>query len=508
VDEQSSPELQDFSSGPASLVWFRRDLRLHDHHPLHQALGGASPVLAVYCFDPAEFGMNRFGVPKTGFHRTKFILESVEDLRQSFRRLGGELVIRIGSPDEVLAGLAERFSVQTVFAHRLIGVEENETENRVRRRIEGLGGDVRFIDGHTLIHPDDLPFAVDRLPAVFTGFRKAVESDWKVRPAIESPSSLTSAAIPEGFDPGRLPTAADLGGNDSPPEFVSESRDLTTMSFTGGETAGKLRWQEYAWDEDRLRVYKETRNGMLSPLDSSRLSAWLSLGCLSPRWVADEIRRYETQRVANDSTYWLIFELLWRDYFSFIAMRHRADLFRRGGIRHVDLPWSTDASSLQAWREGRTGFPLVDANMREIATTGYMSNRGRQNVGSFLTKNLNIDWRLGAQWFESLLVDYDPASNYGNWNYVAGVGNDARGFRFFNITKQARDYDGDGSYVRHWLPELRQVPKEKIHEPWTLSAQEQAEFGVAIGVDYPAPIVDLFRSAKRNRASYGQATRV
>ena len=263
--------------------------------------------------------------------------------------------------------------------------------------------------------------------------------------------------------------------------------------------------REYIWDHDRLRVYKHTRNGMLAVDDSSKLSTWLANGSLSPRTVAAEVARYEIERIANESTYWLIFELLWRDYFQFIAAKHGRHLFQVGGLQRNRLPWEHSIERFNAWKLGRTGYPLVDANMQELAATGYMSNRGRQNVGSFLTKNLGIDWRMGAEWFESLLIDYDVASNYGNWNYVAGVGNDARGFRFFNITKQAHDYDPAGEYVRHWLPALADVPDGRIHKPWELSNEEQTRFGVQVGRDYPAPIVDLFDSANANRAKYEAA---
>jgi deoxyribodipyrimidine photo-lyase len=201
----------------------------------------------------------------------------------------------------------------------------------------------------------------------------------------------------------------------------------------------------------------------------------------------------------------LIFELLWRDYFRFICAKHGVSMFKRSGLQGVDLNWKQDWERFNLWREGKTGYPLVDANMREIAATGYMSNRGRQNVASFLTKNLGIDWRMGAEWFESLLIDYDVCSNWGNWNYTAGVGNDARGFRFFNIIKQSNDYDRDGKYVKHWLPELEGVPAAKVHEPWKLLPVEQERFGVRIGVDYPQPVVDLFKSARTNELIYNMA---
>jgi deoxyribodipyrimidine photo-lyase len=168
----------------------------------------------------------------------------------------------------------------------------------------------------------------------------------------------------------------------------------------------------------------------------------------------------------------------------------------------MDIPWKQDWKRFEIWQTGNTGFPLVDANMRELADTGFMSNRGRQNVASFLTKNLGIDWRMGAEWFESRLIDYDPCSNWGNWNYTAGIGNDARGFRFFNINKQAQDYDPLGEYVKHWLPELADLPTSKVHQPWKLLPIEQKRFNVRLGVDYPHPVVDLFASAKVNEEIY------
>ena len=241
---------------------------------------------------------------------------------------------------------------------------------------------------------------------------------------------------------------------------------------------------------------------MLYADDSSKFSPWLALGCISPRYIYEQVKKYECDRLGNDSTYWLVFELLWRDYFRFVAKKHGDKLFYRTGLRGMDIPWKQDWKRFELWTTGNTGFPLVDANMRELSLTGFMSNRGRQNVASFLTKNLGIDWRMGAEWFESLLIDYDPCSNWGNWNYTAGVGNDARGFRFFNINKQSQDYDPQGTYIKHWLPELASLPANKIHQPWKLLPIEQKRFGVRLGVDYPNPVVDLFASAKANEAIY------
>ncbi|HEY9761399.1 MAG TPA: DASH family cryptochrome, partial [Trichocoleus sp.] len=277
------------------------------------------------------------------------------------------------------------------------------------------------------------------------------------------------------------------------------------LRFVGGETVGLQRLHHYLWEGDHLKTYKETRNGMLGGDYSSKFSPWLALGCLSPRRIYEAIQRYEESRIRNESTYWLVFELLWRDYFRFICSKHGNRIFYPSGLQGLAIAWKQDLERFNLWCRGETGFPLVDANMRELAATGFMSNRGRQNVASFLTKNLGIDWRMGAEWFESLLIDHDVCSNYGNWNYTAGVGNDARGFRYFNILKQAKDYDPSGDYVKHWIPELTQVPVKKVHTPWELQSVEQKRFGVRIGIDYPRPILDLEKSVKANEAIYNRA---
>ena len=232
------------------------------------------------------------------------------------------------------------------------------------------------------------------------------------------------------------------------------------------------------------------------------------------------------QVVANKSTYWVAFELLWRDYYRFFSLKHGARMFHAAGTRGERgrrggpaapgrgprppgparrgapqrrppppaaaapagqrQPWVPGGELFDAWREGRTGMPLVDANMRELAATGFMSNRGRQNVASYLVHDLGVDWRRGGDWFEHLLVDYDVASNWGNW--VAAAGLTGGRVNRFNVTKQSHDYDPDGDYVRHWLPELRGIPGGRVHAPWQLSKEDQDKFGVAVGVDYPAPV--------------------
>lgn len=493
------------------LLWFRNDLRLHDHEPLHRAIASGAEIVPVYCFDPRQFDKTAFGFPKTGAFRAQFLLESVADLRRSLRSLGSDLLIYQNPPELIIPRLATDLAISAVFYHQEVTPEERAVETALQTALKPLGIRVQSFWGHTLYHPDDLPFERSQIPELFTAFRKQVERDSSVNPPLPAPKSLPPLPedLPENLPddwpddsqkPGEIPTLADLGL--MPP--ATDARGV--LRFEGGETAGLARVQEYLWKGDRLRVYKDTRNGMLGADYSSKFSPWLALGCLSPRLIHAEVGRYEAERIKNDSTYWLIFELLWRDYFRFICAKHGSKVFYPSGLQGIPIPWQQDWQRFDLWRKGQTGFPLVDANMRELAATGFMSNRGRQNVASFLTKNLGIDWRMGAEWFESLLIDYDVCSNYGNWNYTAGVGNDARGFRFFNILKQSKDYDPQGDYVKHWLPELANVPAAKVHEPWKLLPVEQQRFGLRLGVDYPNPVVDLFKSAEANEKIYNAAT--
>jgi len=271
------------------------------------------------------------------------------------------------------------------------------------------------------------------------------------------------------------------------------------LPFRGGETTGIDRLDAYFWQQNRLKDYKKTRNGLLGADYSSKFSAWLAHGCLSPRTIYEEVKAYEDECVSNQSTYWLVFELVWRDFFRFIGRKYGDRLFYASGPMDVNIDWDHDDEAFERWASGTTGFPFIDANMRELNRTGFMSNRGRQNVASFLAKNLNLDWRLGASYFESQLVDYDVTSNWGNWAYNAGVGNDPRD-RYFNILSQAKRYDGDGQYVKHWLPELSNVPDNMVHAPYELSESEQRDYGVVIGDDYPAPTIDLEASYDRIRS--------
>ena len=474
-----------------SLVWFRNDLRLHDHRALRRAIRRADHIACVYVVNSASFETTRFGFDRVGKFRLKFLRESLIDLLENLSQIGGTLHVLVGDPVIVLPKLASDIGATTVHCHREYASEEKTTQKRVCKSLGKVGCELDASSANSLYEVDDLPFSIPELPELFTKFRGKVEKQSDVQAAIPAPTEV----------PDLPPTLANKIQSQAIDDIATlqwesfEVDDRSVMDFRGGESEGLKRIEQYFWRDDCLREYKVTRNGMLGANYSSKFSPWLALGCLSPRHIHDEVRRYEDERTKNDSTYWMIFELLWRDYFAFIVAKHGRTVFQAEGIRQRSFPWKQNQDLFDRWRYGETGYPLIDANMRELAATGFMSNRGRQNVASFLTKNLGIDWRMGAAWFESLLIDYDPCSNYGNWNYVAGVGNDAREFRWFNTIKQSKNYDREGDYVKHWLPELTNVPPKNVHTPWELGPELQEKHGVNIGADYPNPVVDLFESA-------------
>lgn len=480
-----------------AILWLRNDLRLHDNEALSKAVRDAEFVIPVFCFDPRQFGTTSFGFPKTGVLRAQFLLESLSELRTSLRERGGNLLIRMGQPENVLPALAQQTGAQAIYFHEEATDEELRVEEALSDALRVVRLSKHSFWGATLLHIDDLPFNVEQMPDIFTQFRKAAEKSTTPRPTFAAPGSITLPSTVAEDEYGELPTLETLGLASDVIQDVAKPEKRSVIDYKGGEKQALKRLQEYFWERDCLKSYKETRNGLLGADYSSKFSPFLALGCLSPRLVYEEVKRYETERIANDSTYWLVFELLWRDFFRFTALKYDTALFRKTGIMNLRKPWREDPVRFRAWQQGLTGIPFIDANMRELLLTGFMSNRGRQNVASFLVRDLGVHWQMGAEWFESALLDYDVCSNYGNWNYAAGIGNDPREDRYFNILRQAGMYDPKGEYVRQWLPELRSVPNASIHEPHRMSLQEQQSSQCRIGTDYPKPIVDLAETSRK-----------
>lgn len=467
-----------------AICWLRNDLRYHDNEILLKANSNVDKVLPVYCFDPCHFkGTYHFDFPKTGPHRAKFLLESVADLRNTLRKKGSDLVVRLGQPENILPLLVKSLTdheCHLVYQEE-VTKEETDVEKRVKENCHQHGVQIHPLWGMTLYHKADLPFPIARVPDTYTNFRKAVEAQSRVRAPVVMPDCLKP--LPSDVDPGQLPSLAQLGVKEQP------TNKRTAFPYSGGESHGLNHVKQYLWETDNVATYKETRNGLLGSEYSTKFSPWLAHGCLSPRYIQAEVARYEKERQANQSTYWVLFEMIWRDYFKFVCMKFGDRVFYPSGIMGKRLKWKQDHDMFEKWKEGRTGVPFVDANMRELRETGWMSNRGRQNVASFLIKDMGLDWRLGAEWFESQLMDHDVCSNYGNWNYAAGIGNDPRENRKFNMIKQAFDYDPEGNFVRCWVPELAGLRGGLIHTPWKLSSSQLSSAGVSLGETYPHPIL-------------------
>ncbi len=418
-----------------AIVWFRDDLRLADNEALTAALAAHDEVLPVAIVDPVQHGSSPFGFPRSGDFRRRFLHQSLEALHSELLAKGSALRAFHGDPCSVLQALAAEWNASTVYAQQLYAWEEHQQE-----RLVGAVLDLRSVAPNTMLHPADLPFPLDELPHVFTAFRTRVEGSFAVRAALPAPGKVR---VPADW------TSRSLAPHELP--FTDHPQDpRAPLDFTGARDAGLRRLQHYFWDTRALSQYKETRNGLLGADFSSKFSPWLASGALSAREVFHAVKRYESEHGANASTYWLIFELLWRDFFQFTAAKHGVKLFLRSGIACKPARGDHDDERFGAWCQGRTGQPFIDANMRELAATGWMSNRGRQNVASYLVHDLQLDWRMGAYWFERLLIDYDPCSNWGNWQYLAGVGNDPREGRRFDPVRQASIYDPDGAYVKQW----------------------------------------------------------
>ena len=443
-----------------ALLWFKQDLRLDDH-PAVQAGRDAEYLLPLFVFDPAQLQLSEFGSRRLGVHRARFLLESLAALDGALRQRGSHLLVVPGTAEQVIPQLVSRLALDQVLTLEEIAPEERGQIARVQRSLADVP--LQQAPGNGLLRAEELPCPVAHLPQVYTQFKNLVEERLQVFQPRPAPDRLPP--LPDGAEEllHVLPTLSQLGLGE--PLSVPAS----AFPFSGGETAAQARLRDYLWTSQGVRQYKETRNGLIGSEYSSKFSPWLANGSLSVRRTVAELRRHEAQFGRNDSTYWLWTELLWREFFRWTLVRHGSALFKAGGLKATQRAPRQLDQRFEQWCQGRTGLPLVDANMRELAATGFMSSRGRQVVASYLVNDLQQDWRHGAAWFEEHLIDYDPASNWGNWAYLAGVASDPQRKRVFNALRQAREYDPDAAYVSLWLPELRHVPQHLRHTPFLLS---------------------------------------
>ncbi|RUO21803.1 DASH family cryptochrome [Aliidiomarina haloalkalitolerans] len=420
----------------AGITWFRRNLRITDNAAFQLRF----TMAGVFFFDQQWTG-DWLGIARCGEHRRNFLQKSLHDLEENLRALDVPFHSITAEPEVELPRLCRQLNVDEVHTQALPAYAERQQATRVRQALMAIG--VRLIehDDYTLF-PTTL--VAEAHPTSFTSFSKFRK---KLTPYLDQ------IIVAENSPSLHLQSLTNQQA-----AVINEYQDITppdpraVMNFIGGETFAQQHLVQYC--ESALFHYKETRNELIGQDYSSKLSPWLNLGCISPRQVLAAVKQAERIGGANASTEWLIVELMWRDFFQFCALERGHELFGGSANRLVEPNSSLSLEKdkdFTRWQHGATGHPFLDANMRELAATGFMSNRGRQNVASALIHDLGCDWRLGAVWFEQQLIDYDPASNYGNWQYIAGIHANSRGGSWFNLDKQAALYDSEQQYQALWL---------------------------------------------------------
>ena len=424
----------------ANLVWFRSNLRVEDNTSLSRAIKDSPRVIGYINIDPAIFELSDYGFKKTEKFRTKFLLESIQDLKKQLNGINISLIITNQDFETSINSIIEKYNIRSIYMQKEWTRDESAEEKQIPKHINLIKDFDQF-----LYSPESVKEVYENIPRGFSNFRKKCEKYLDIEYPLQIPKPLDKKNNID--DVYSIPTLNDLGFE----EFRVHKDSV--FKFLGGETSAKERLNEYFFETKRISKYKLTRNGLLGKDYSSKLSSWLANGSISVRYVYMQIKKYEEEIEKNESTYWLFFELIWRDFFKYVSMQHKDKFFSKSGIYGDSKDWSNNKELINRWINGETNEPFVNANMKELSQTGFMSNRGRQNVANYLTKELKIDWRIGAEYFESLLIDYDVHSNYGNWLYNAGIGNDSMPFRKFNPKLQSERYDPNKEYEKLWLNE-------------------------------------------------------
>lgn len=417
------------------LVWFRNDLRLHDNEMLVEAISKSDSILPVYILDPRSFGETRYGTLKTGNIRAQFMLESVLGLRSSLKKIGGNLLIVTGSPEDIIPSLVQEYEITEVYHHREVAREETHVSTLVENALWKLRINLKHFIGHTLYNKEDLPFPIKDIPDAFNQFKKKIERDSIIKPCILAPDRVNVAEV---IDWGTLPSLEELG-------LTSQEKDQRSdFEFAGGEAEGLTHLQKVIM---AMQQAASTKNLILA----SKLSAWLAMGCLSPRKVYWEIKKMEGMPNTKAMFNHVLLGLLWRDYFRFMFKKYGNTFFNPNGFGSQGLvDVENEQENFTKWKNGQTGFAVVDAVMTELSQTGFVSNVARQTAALYLINNLEVSWVFGAAYFEEKLIDYNPASNWGNWANVAGVGNDQKSKTVFDLDKNIKNLDPKGNYALTW----------------------------------------------------------
>ena len=420
-----------------SIYWFRKNLRLKDNPSLFNAIKDNDEVIFIYIIDLQTYNPNGLDIHEIGDFRKKFIMESVLDLEKNLKSKKIHLHVFEGDKFKILEEIRSSHGIDTIYCSKEVGWYEEEDEKKLIDKNFEL---IMSEDPH-LIEERELPFNLDNLPLIFTPFRKKIEKNSKIRNEIRELPTIKKAILNTD-----LKFLSKIEVND----IINHSN--TAYPFEGGERNALKRLKSYLWESHNIAKYKETRNGLIGTEYSSKFSAYLSTGSISPVTIYHEIKKFEKEVKKNSSTYWLIFELMWREFFRYVTKKGKKNIFMINGINGniFNKNFNSDIKLFKKWCNGETGQEFIDANMIELNSTGFMSNRGRQNVASYLINDLDLNWTWGAAYFESKLIDYDVSSNWCNWMYMAGVGNNVRNWAF-NPSKQSEMYDKVGKFRSLWL---------------------------------------------------------
>lgn len=469
----------------SALMWFRRDLRISDNAAFHHALTAAQRVWCVFCFDREILDR----LEDRADRRVAFIRQSVAELERELHRHGGGLIVRHGRAREEIPRLAAELAVDAVFANHDYEPRCNERDREVARKLKAAGRELQTCKDHVIFEKDEVLGRSGAPIKVFTPYRNAWRE--KLTDACLRPYPCEENFRKLARPPERVPS--------SPWSLVDLGFQETSLCMPGGMTAAQAAFDKFL---SRIEDYAAARD--YPDVDGvSRMSVHLRFGTISIRQLVREALAHGSPGAQK----W-VDELIWREFYNMI-LHHFPDTYYKAFQEvYENVRWKHDKKRFAAWCEGRTGYPIVDAGMRQLNTTGYMHNRLRMITASFLTKDLHIDWKWGEHYFAEKLLDYDMSQNLGGWQWAASIGTDAQPyFRIFNPVMQSEKFDADGDFIRRYVPELARYPAPLIHAPWNAGPLEQDMYGCIIGEDYPAPMVnhdearkqaiEMFKAAKR-----------
>jgi len=430
-----------------SLVWFKNDLRLHDNETLCRAIAASDKILCCYCIEPYWFNKIKLGFRKADITRFKFLEQSVLNLRSNLEKIGGQLFISAESALTTIPKLVEKYQVNAVYAEEEYAPEEMALIGSLKDIMSKI--EFNTFGGKTLYHIDDIPFEIENIPLTSKAYRIPTTKKSKPRQTFKAPEFIEPS---ENLESTEFPSYKNFGFSDK--EYYNAQPYLD-----GGESEALKRLEHYTFETENLTGYRWSRNKSLGLDYSSKFSPFLAVGSLSPRKIYETVKHYEQTVTKNQSTWWLVFELIWRDYFTFKGMRFGNSIFQTKGFKSKSINFENDITKFCRWKKGNTGIPFVDAHMRQLNQTGYMSNRGRVNCSSYFVHDLKIDWTWGAAYFESKLIDYDVSSNWLNWH--------VQSFEIYytNPVHQSLKYNAN-EFIQKWIEELRNIDDNRIHAPW------------------------------------------